>query len=141
MIQKYLMFLLVILGAIAVYGIISLQWMVMALLMLGAVWIAACVFFIGSLRSRPHERKRLALFLIAISVTLYGFFTKQWLFWGVVITLLMADYLIDDIREWMDGRQERFLATLREIHAGHIPADQPAGPSDTGKDSGPEYGN
>lgn len=115
---KYPAILAVILGGIAVYGIVTCQWVMALVLILLCLFFVVVIYLIKKLESTPAEEKNFIVLVVAFAVTVYGFLSSQWLVWGVIIVLLFADYQILELRKWMDARQERQLSVLREIHAG-----------------------
>jgi len=118
---KYPAILAVILGGIAVYGIVTYQWVMALVLILLCLFFVVVIYLIKKLESTPAEEKNFIVLVVAFAVTVYGFLSSQWLVWGVIIVLLFADYQILELRKWMDARQERYLSTLREIHAERDP--------------------
>lgn len=114
---KYPAVLAVILGGIAMYGFVTYQWLLALVLILLCLFFVAVLCLVKGLESTPNEKKKFIVLVVALAVTVYSFLSSQWLVWGVIIVLLVADYEIMEIRRWMDERQERYLSVLREMNA------------------------
>jgi len=114
---KYPAVLAVILGGIAAYGIITYQWLMAVVLILLCLFSVAVIYLVKGLESTHSEKKKFIVLVVALAVTVYSFLSSQWLVWGVVIVLLVADYEIMEFRRWMDERQERYLSAMREMNA------------------------
>lgn len=114
--RKYLVLLTVILCAVAAYGLMTLQIVMSGIMMVAILCIVLYLDISKSSSSELREKKQFARFLIALMATLYGFISTQWLLPCFVITLLSVDYIISDLKEWMDARQERYLMALKEMN-------------------------
>ena len=113
--KKYIVLLTFILGLIAVYGIVTMQILMAVFLITAILWLA--VVFQYGLSLNARTRRIVSLLIVGLAITLYSFFTSEWLVWCVVTTLIVADCEIHEFRDWMDARQERYLAALKGINA------------------------
>lgn len=59
-----------------------------------------------------NTKKNLSLFAFVI-VTFYCMMVNFWILWAGITLMLFIDNLVDSLKEWLDVRQERYLAAMR----------------------------
>ncbi|MDD1694785.1 MAG: hypothetical protein LUQ71_08690 [Methanoregula sp.] len=58
-------------------------------------------------------KRNLSLFAFVL-ITFYCMMTNYWILWAGIVLMLFADNTLDSLKEWLDIRQERYLAAMKD---------------------------
>lgn len=56
--------------------------------------------------------------LVAFGVTIFAAATNLWLVWGVVITLMVLESLVSNLKSWADEKGRQYVEMIQKSHAG-----------------------
>ena len=61
-----------------------------------------------------ETKRNLSLFAFVV-ITLFSLLSNYWIMWAVITLMLFSDSVIDSLKEWLNTRQEFYIAAKKTM--------------------------